>query len=141
MESVKKIVVRSLLGLSIVLVSLIGLFVIPYFANIVMPWQRADAIEAALKWGDLADLPDNVDKISIGTKGSMFTREFIIEFTCDKKTIGEWILESNGLRNADIHNGDNGVVTYQVDGHQGAIGGTVTIDETNGKVIIDMSWS
>jgi hypothetical protein len=141
MKSIKKIVLRTLLGLFIVLVLFIGLFVVPYFANIVMPWQRADAIEAALEWGDLADLPDNADDISIGTEGSMFTREFIIEFSCDKKTIDDWVLQSKGLKDAAVHKGDNGVVSYQVDGHEGAIGGTVTIDEENGRVIIDMSWS
>lgn len=141
MISIKKIVLRTLLGLFIVLVLFIGLFIVPYFANIVMPWERADAIEAALEWGDLADLPDNADDISIGTKGSMFTREFIIEFSSDKKTIDEWILQSKGLKDAEVTKGDNGVVSYQVDGNGGAIGGTVTIDETSGRVIIDMSWS
>ena len=106
-----------------------------------MPWQRADAIEAALEWGDLADLPDNAEDISIGTEGSMFTREFIIEFNCDKKAIEEWISQSNGLRGAAIHNGDNGVISYRVRGHAGSIGGTVTIDQENDRVIIDMSWS
>jgi hypothetical protein len=141
MKSIKKIILRTFLGLFIVLVLFIGLLVVPYFANIVMPWQRADAIDAALEWGDLAELPDNADDISVDTEGSMFTREFIVEFTSDKKTIEEWILKSNGLRTADFHKGDDGVVSYQVDGHEGSIGGTVTIDKGNGRVIIDMSWS
>jgi hypothetical protein len=141
MKSIKKTVLRTLLGLFIVLVLFIGLFVVPYFANVVLPWQRSNAIEAALEWGDLADLPDNAADISVETEGGIFTREFRIEFRCDKKTIDEWIQKSNGLMKAAVYKGNNGVASYQVVGHEGAIGGTVTIDEANGKVIIDMSWS
>jgi hypothetical protein len=141
MKSIKIIILRTLLGLFIVLVLFVGLFVVPYFANIVMPWNRADAIEAALEWGGLAALPDDADDISVETRGGMFTREFIIEFNCDQSEIKEWISRSNGLKTATISTGHDGVVTYQVDGHERSIGGIVTIDEKNGNVIIDMSWS
>jgi hypothetical protein len=141
MKSIKKVLLRTLLRLFITLVSFIGLFVVPYFANIVMPWQRADAIEAALEWGDLAALPDNAGDIPVGTEGSMITREFIIKFTGEKEAIRNWILQSEGLKDAAVHKEDNGVAICQVSGGEGAIWRDSNDGRKNGGMIIDVSWS
>ncbi|AYB30385.1 hypothetical protein [Chryseolinea soli] len=89
--TIKKIVLRTLLGLLVIFFLFIGLFVVPYFANIVMPWDRAEAIEIATRWGGLADLPDAAEDISVDTEGGMFTRTFIIEFELDNNAIDAWI--------------------------------------------------
>lgn len=140
MLSMKKIFKRLFLGLGIILTLVLLLVVVPYFNNIVMPWDRADAIEAALEWGGLMDLPKSSNDISVDTEGGMFTREFIIEFNCDKNELNEWI-EKSGLNNIDPIKQENGISVYRVPGHGGSIGGLVYIDRNKNNVIIDMSWS
>ena len=105
-----------------------------------MPWDRADAIEAALEWGGLDKLPESADVVTVDTDGSMFTREFIIEFNCEKKDLESWIQKSNLDKLTPIKE-ENGIRVYQVPGQQGAIGGHVYIDKNKDNVIIDMSWS
>ena len=53
----KKVLNKVVLGSLVIVVLLVGLFVVPYLANIVMPWDRADAIGTALRWGGLSELP------------------------------------------------------------------------------------
>lgn len=142
MKSIKKIVLRTLLGLFIVLVLFIGLFVVPYFANIVMPWDRAGAIETTLLWGGLADLPDNSSDVTVQTSGSMFTRTYTIEFDSDETEIKNWINKSKRLKNLKPVSDANGVMGFEIyPGEEGAVGGTVTVDKERNRVIIRMMWS
>ena len=138
----KKIILRTLLGLFSVFALFVGLVVIPYFANIVMPWDRSDAVEAAITWGGLANIPRTADIVSVDTEGNMFTRTFIVEFILDSKEIDNWVKRSKRLNNATFKNDNNGVITYEIyPGEEHAIGGTVIIDKCENRVIIDMSWS
>lgn len=135
-----KIIKRAVLVLFIVFLLFLGLVVVPYFANMVMPWQRAEIIETALTWGGLKELPSNAEVISVETKGSMFNREFIIKFECERQPLENWMGE-NGLDNSVPTEAEDGLRVYQVAGHEGAIGGKVLVDLEKGKVVIDMSWS
>lgn len=135
-----KIIKRAVLVLFIVFLLFLGLVVVPYFANMVMPWQRAEIIETALTWGGLKELPAKAEVISVETKGSMFSREFIIEFECERQSLENW-MDENGLDNPVPTEAEDGLRVYQVAGHEGAIGGKVLVDLEKGKVVIDMSWS
>jgi hypothetical protein len=142
MKSIKKIILRTLLGLFFVLVLFIGLFVVPYFANIVMPWDRAGAIETTLLWGGFADLPDNSSDVSVQTSGSMFTRTYKIEFDSNATEIKNWINKSKRLKDLKPSSDENGVMGFEIyPGEEGAIGGTVTVDKERNRVIIRMTWS
>lgn len=142
MKSTKKIILRTLLGLFIILVLFIGLFVAPYLANVVMPWDRAGAIETTLLWGGLADLPENSSDVSVQTSGSMFTRTFTIEFDSDESEIKDWIDKSKRLKDRKPSSDANGVMGFEIyPGEEGAMGGTVTIDKERNRVIIRMMWS
>ena len=134
----KKTLKRIGLGLLAIFVLLTGLFVVPHIANIVMPWDRADAIESAMESDGLHELPESADNVSVDTEGSLFTRDFIIEFNCNKNDLDNWIRKSN-LDKLTPTKDENGVEVYQVPGQNGAIGGHVYIDKN--KVTIDMSWS
>ena len=72
-------------------ITLIVLFVVPYFANIVMPWQKSNAIKTALGWVGISRLPPHAKNVSVKTKGSMFTRQFILEFYSDSTEFKDWI--------------------------------------------------
>lgn len=136
----RKILKRIGQGILILFIVFIELFVVPYFANIVMPWDRAHAIETALEWGGLNKLPENADIISVDTEGNMFTRGFIIEFNCGQKELEQWIQNSR-LTKLTPKTKRNGLKVYQVTGQEGSMGGVVYIDREKGNVIIDMSWS
>jgi hypothetical protein len=135
-----KVIKKVFIGIFGIFILFIVLFVIPYFANIVMPWERAHAIEIALKWGGLANLPASADKISVGTTGNMFTRGYTVEFVCSPKDRDEWIENSYGLKGAENTINTTGISEYQVQGQNGSNGGKVLIDKTSGKIIIDMRW-
>lgn len=134
----KRFVKVAALIMFIVVMLFIGLVVVPYFGNIVMPWNRAAAIEAALEWGGLPALPKGSKIVSVETEGGMSTREFIIEFECDKESLDSWIKES-GLGELVPMKEENGVTVYRVEGQKGSIGGYVYIDENKGNLVIDMS--
>ncbi|SHH96864.1 hypothetical protein SAMN04488109_6323 [Chryseolinea serpens] len=140
--TVKKIVLRTLLGLLIAFFLFIGLFVIPYFANIVMPWDRSEAIEAAITWGGLADLPDAAEDVSVGTEGSMFTRTFIVRFELDNDAIDAWIKKSARMKNMVPVVEADGTLLYEIHpGEERSIGGTVRVNRLDHWVVIKMSWS
>jgi hypothetical protein len=110
-----------------------------YFSTFVMPWQKKEVIETTLFWGGLNELPKNAEFINMEKRGSMFTRQFIIEFTSDKEDITNWKNQSKRLKNKipkikskteifEIHPGENG-----------AYEGKVEIE--GNKVKINISWS
>ncbi len=142
MQSIKKLLLKALLGLVVILALFIGLFVVPYFANIVMPWERSNAIDTALLWGGLANLPDNTSDVSVQKSGSMFTRTLKIGFTASETEIKDWISKSKRLKNLKPLTDSSGTLTFEIyPGEQGATGGTVTINKDRNRVIIRMMWS
>ncbi len=139
---IKQIISRLILCLSIVIVLIIGLVVIPYFTSIVMPWDRASAIESTIAWGGLAEIPDAATELSVDKEGSMFTREFIIEFELDTLEMNEWIQNSFRIKNAEPLIESDGTIKYEIyPGEDGALGGTVRINKSNKTIEINMSFS
>mgnify|MGYP003575193493 CR=1 FL=1 len=119
----------------------LGIFFIylNFFSSFVMPWQRDDAIKAALNWGQLNELPKDAEIIDMEKRGSMFTRQFIIEFTSSQPAIKNWILKSKGFKNVKPEI-KNGIKIYQIHPRDGdAYGGKVEIE--GNRVLINMSWS
>lgn len=125
----------------VIVVLFLGMFFLylNFFSPLVMPWQKAEAIEAALEWGQLAELPSDADIISMEKRGSIFTRQFIIEFTSSETEIRKWILKSKGFRKSELKM-KNGIIIYEIHPKDGkAYGGRVEVNEN--KVLINMSWS
>jgi hypothetical protein len=125
----------------VVFLLFIGLFVVPYFANIVMPWNKAEAIETAFTWGGLDKLPENATDVSVEQKGSAFSRQFIVTFKCPEKDIAIWILKSPEMVNVPYENTSRGTIKYHISGKNGAMGGTVIINKPDRTVKVNMSWS
>ena len=131
-----------MLGLLIAFFLFIGLFIIPYFTNIVMPWDRSNAIETAITWGGLANLPDEAEDISVGTEGGMFTRTFIIQFELDNDAIDAWVKKSPRMKNMVPIVEEDGTLRYEIyPGEERSIGGTVRVNRMDHWVIIRMMWS
>ncbi|WPO77704.1 hypothetical protein [Flavobacterium sp. KACC 22761] len=131
MKIIKVIAVILFLGISF--------FYISCFSSIVMPWQKEEAIEAALSWGQLEKLPDDAEFIHIEKRGSMFTRQFIIEFTSSESQIKKWMLKSKGFKKSTLEI-KNKTKIFQIHPKElQSYGGKVEI--TGNKVLINMSWS
>ncbi|UWX66523.1 hypothetical protein NZD85_11615 [Empedobacter stercoris] len=104
-----------------------------------MPWERNEIIKTSLNWGGLNEFPKNAEIINIEKKGSMFTRQFIIEFKSSDKEINSWIEKSKRLKN-NIPKIENQTKIYEIyPGKENAFGGKVEIK--NNIVKINMSWS
>lgn len=73
----KKIII---LGLFLFL----GFAYLNFFSSIVFPWQKESVIQTTLNWGGLAELPKEIENLSVEKDGSLFTRTFIIEFNASQ---------------------------------------------------------
>lgn len=112
-----------------------------YISNsYVLPWEKEEVIQTTLEWGGLAGLPSEIENLNIEKKGSLFTRQFIIEFEInDSNELNEWIKQSKRLKNNLPKIKDNKKVYEIYPGENNAMGGKVEIEDT--QVRIDMSWS
>ena len=119
---------------------LIVIFVyINYLSNVVMPWQKEEIINTTLSWSGLNKFPEKAKIIDIQKKGSLFSRQFVIEFNVQKKEIQKWKNSSKRLKN-NIPKIDGATELYTIyPGENGSLGGKVEIKEDNVK--ITMSWS
>lgn len=132
---------KILIPFLILFLPFIGLVIVPYFSNTVMPWSKSNAIETAFSWGGLGNLPANATDVAVEKKGTAFSREFIVTFKCNNNDINGWILKSPGMANVISKDISSGKTRYHIPGKNGAIGGTVIIDRPNRTVVVDMSWS
>ncbi|MBE8724252.1 hypothetical protein [Flavobacterium hungaricum] len=119
-------------------IGMFSLYII-YFSSFVMPWERNEAIQSALEWGKLDTLPQDAEIISLEKRGSIFTRQFIIEFESSESEIKKWMMRSQGFKNntPEIRN-EKKIYHIHIKKSK-AYGGKVEI--TGNKVLINMSWS
>ncbi|RYJ41526.1 hypothetical protein [Flavobacterium beibuense] len=78
---------KLLIILSILLTFSILTVYLFIFSNIVFPWQKDEVIKTTLEWGGLTELPFDNEDIKVSKKGSIFTRQYILEFTTGKSEI------------------------------------------------------
>lgn len=89
--------------------------------------------------GGLSELPIDAENIEIERRGSMFTRQYIIEFNSSEAEIEKWIEKSKRLKN-NIPKTEGKAKVYEIyPGEEEAMGGKVKIEKD--KVSINMSWS
>ena len=132
-------IIRIIKFFSIFTILAIIFVYVNYFSNFVLPWQKKEIIETTLFWSGLNKFPENAEIIDIEKKGSLFTRQFIIEFKAEKEEIEKWKNSSKRLKN-NIPKINGKTELYKISpGENGAIGGKVEIEENN--VIINISWS
>ena len=131
--------------IKILIGSLIGIFILfltyVYISNAyVFPWEKNEAIQATLEMGGLHELPNGIKNLQIDKRGSIFTRQYIIEFDFeDSKKIDDWINKSKRLKD-NVPKIKNNTKTYEIyPGENDAYGGKVEIQDK--KVRIDISWS
>ena len=60
-------------------------------------WQQHSAIQTALGYGRLAQIPNKAADVQVDTEGSIFSRTFWLCFRADKATIEKWVAQSSSL--------------------------------------------
>ena len=129
---------RTITYFTLLSIFIIG-FSVLFFSNYVFPWQKKNAIETTLIWSGISKLPVNDHDISVSKKGSIFTRQFILEFETSTSNIEDWI-KSDIVFQYIVPIQKNDLKIYSIyPGKEGSFGGTITIQ--NNKVLINMSWS
>ena len=128
--------------IKVVILTLISIFIIGislfYFSNFVFPWEKKNVIETTLDWAGISQLPVNNEDISIEKRGSIFSRQFILNFETSNKNIEDWIERETVFKNINPIQKNNSK-TYNIKGKNGSFGGQIIIE--NRKVLINMSWS
>ena len=105
-------------------------------------WNQADAIRCTLEWGRLAPFPASARNLTITTSGGSFTRSFHVSFTASEDDIESWLQQSPGTRGVVPKNKTPDIREFEITpGGGGAIGGTVSVEDAEHLVLIDMSWS
>ena len=59
-------------------------------------------METTRAWAGLADFPGSAKNVRVTTQGSMFTREFYVEFDAPLADIDAWIMASPGPATATV---------------------------------------
>lgn len=112
---------------------------VPLFSNYVFPWQKQTAIETTLIWAGISKFPASNDQIIVTKKGTLFTRQFLLEFETSTENIDRWIKTEIAFKKVSSVEKDNERIYNFHPGKKGSIGGTIRIQ--NNKVLIKMSWS
>ena len=105
------------------------------------PHNQASAIEAVREWARLAPLPESATGLDIQTTGTMFTREFNIEFTAPAADILAWLEKSPGPSAAKLRQDPDGTVIYEIDAGGGAQFAEVRVLKNGTIVRIKAFWS
>lgn len=107
--------------------------------------NRLSAIHTAEEWARLQPLPACASKAIVTTDGGMFSREIIINFSCDRESLAQWVNSSPGLKDAKVSlsgPSKNGKYTnYKISPGGGAMFAFVQINWKSNAVYIRTYWS
>ena len=105
--------------------------------------QRANyysALEATKEWARLNDFPTTAANLTVESEGSMFGREFTVEFDAPLADIETWLNESPGTKS--VTPSVNGKIRkYAIEPGGGAQHAELELDENSGHVRINTYWS
>lgn len=107
----------------------------------VSPLNQTSAIATTQEWARTADFPPGTRNLRVGTEGSMFTREFIVEFEAPAEEIAQWIRDSPGPSAATPDQQDDGSLRYPIDPGGGAQFAEIFVWPELGRVRIRAYWS
>jgi hypothetical protein len=103
--------------------------------------NRASAIEATLKWGQLASFPVPERQLTVKAEGSMFTQAFRVHFVAAPEVIEEWLSKSLGVRNPKPDSAVGNTRHYQLVPGGGAQHAEIEIDDDTHTVHVYACWS
>lgn len=105
------------------------------------PLNKPSAIECACEWARLNPLPVPSSAVHVETKGSMFSREFTLTFTGERKDILAWLNASPGTQNPYRDSASVLDMHQTISPGGGAQFAEIAISEQGTKVVIHVYWS
>lgn len=104
------------------------------------PISKPSAIACVCEWARLAPLPAPNSAVHVESKGSMFSREFIVTFTAKSKDISAWLHASPGTREY-FESKTPSEWHRELTPGGGAQFAEITVSENGTKVVIRAYWS
>ena len=100
------------------------------------------AIETSLTWTRMSPLPESAKNIDVLVEGSMFTREFEVEFEASEEEIKAWLADSPGTAVSYLprYASAKETISYKIDESE-ALFAQVTVDWETLTVVIHTYWS
>ena len=109
-------------------------------AHYISAMNQESAIATTREWARLAPFPASAQHLRVETRGSMFTREFVITFDAPAADVIKWLQNSPGPASTQpAAEGTTSVYEFTPGG--GANDAKVRYEPATGKVTIDTSWS
>ena len=110
------------------------------FGILVHQHERQSAINTSLAWTLMSPLPKSAERIDVEVGGSIFTREFKVEFQASEADIKDWLVASEGVAFSPSRSISEGTVGYTID-ESDALFAQVTVDWETLTVVIHTYWS
>jgi len=98
------------------------------------------AIETAEVWARVASIRACDSRPEVDASGSMFTRQFVVEFSCESSKLKQWVNDSIGLKGAAVTTSNN-IETYIISPGGGATFAEVKINWVENTVYLRAFWS
>ncbi|KPL02365.1 MAG: hypothetical protein AMK75_02895 [Planctomycetes bacterium SM23_65] len=131
--------------LAVALVVLLGVVLVGILVWLVLdpgsPWNRESTMQTVRSWTRLAPLPSSARQLKIETRGSMFTREFIVTFEASSADVSRWLEASPGTSECMPTVQADGWHKYPVTPGGGAQFSEVLVSPDGTKVRIRTYWS
>lgn len=102
--------------------------------------ETSKNIQLALQWADLHELPSDAQNVTIESKGSAMTREFLLSFSANESSIRKWLSESPGTSHISPEIEGN-IEIYHITASSGAQFAELTYDTIQNHVQIRVYWS
>ncbi|QDP00665.1 hypothetical protein [Thalassotalea sp. PS06] len=120
-------------------VLLLVLCSLAYLNNVLLPWDRNEAVKTTLEWSGTPSLPKDAEITKLEVTGSAFSRGFKLDFTTSKVNLVDWLANSN-LSNGTTT--ESGVTIYEIrPAMNGAEYAKVVVNEQASTVSIEVYWS
>lgn len=102
--------------------------------------ETSKNIQLALQWANLQKLPSNAQNVTIESKGSAMTREFLLSFSANEPSIRKWLAESPGTSHISPEI-EGSIEIYHMTASSGAQFAELTYDTIHKQVQVRVYWS
>lgn len=102
--------------------------------------DRQSAIDTSLHWARMLPLPDSANNVDVAVEGSIFTREFEIEFQASEEDIKTWLASSPGTAFSPQYSSTEDTKTYKIS-EPNAMFAQVQVNWETLTVVIHAYWS